>query len=291
MEIDKKILGMTTLIECSSTTYSYSSQGTGFFYAELEEEQDGLKKGPRWRKILNVWLITNRHVAFPKTTLKNGIVIETVPDSLIFNMRESKNEKIEWVPIQLTKEELINRTKLHVDSQVDVVAIKIDDLQTQLVVKNKDRSFIGGAYLTNEDLPSLEQPTIEATSDVVICSYPYAFYDKVNKFPIIKSGIVASSWGADFNGSPHFLVDTKLFPGSSGGLVLSKPTNIAMINGQLHYAKNKQYMLLGIYSGEYSHNTIDSKGQRHSESFGLGIVWYSSLIPKITENGISYSTP
>lgn len=97
--------------------------------------------------------------------------------------------------------------------------------------------------------------------------------------------------GADFNGSPHFLVDAKLFPGSSGGLVISKPTNIAMINGQLHYAKNKQYMLLGIYSGEYSYNTIDSKGQRHSESFGLGIVWYSSLIPKITENGISYPTP
>ena len=57
----------------------------------------------------------------------NGSVIETVPDSLTFNLREEKNGKIEWLPIVLSKDELLKRCKLHSDKNVDIVAIDIDD--------------------------------------------------------------------------------------------------------------------------------------------------------------------
>ena len=285
MTIDSKILGMTTIIECKSKTYNYVSQGTGFFYAELEKEDP--KKvdttAPRWRKIEGVWLITNRHVVFPKVKQADGSTIETIPDVFMFAMREVRNGKVEWVPIELSRDELLKRTKLHPDASIDVAAIKVDDLQVQIVRDNPDKKFVGGMQLTSDNLPSAHQPSIEATSDIVVCSYPYGFYDRVNKFPIIKSGIIASCWSANFNGSPHFLIDAKLFHGSSGGLVISKPLDLAVINGNVMTSKDKQYTFLGIYSGEYTHPNPDGT----EESFGLGIVWYSYLVPEIINKGVS----
>ena len=135
----------------------------------------------------------------------NGSVIETVPDSLTFNLREEKNGEIEWLPIVLSKDELLKRCKLHSDKNVDIVAIDIDDIHKKIITERSGRQIIGGLGVTSSDLPSSSQPTIEATTDVVICSYPYGFYDTVNKFPIIKSGIIASAWAENFNGSPHFV--------------------------------------------------------------------------------------
>ena len=281
---------MTTIINSASITHKYTSQGSGFFYSEIAKEATGPvgENGLGWHKVEGTWLITNRHVAFPSIEQADGTKVETVPDVFVFNMREVKNGRIEWVPIQLSKDELLARTKLHPDPQVDVVAIKIDDLQIKLVTENKERKIIGGIQLSNSNLPSPQQPTIEATTDVVICSYPHGFYDKANKFPIIKSGIISSSWGANFNGSPHFLIDAKLFPGSSGGLVISKPADVAMINGHLMHAKEKQYVFLGIYSGEYYYEKIENGKTVLKEDYGLGIVWYSTLVPQIINNGVTY---
>ncbi len=101
----------------------------------------------------------------------NGSVIETVPDSLTFNLREEKNGKIEWLPIVLSKDELLKRCKLHSDKNVDIVAIDIDDIHKKIITERSGRQIIGGLGVTSSDLPSSSQPTIEATTDVVICSY------------------------------------------------------------------------------------------------------------------------
>jgi hypothetical protein len=49
-----------------------------------------------------------------------------------------------------------------------------------------------------------------------------------------------------------FQIDSQLFPGSSGGLVISKPVNIAVIDGELKYNQSKQFVFLGVYSGEFT---------------------------------------
>ena len=79
------------------------------------------------------------------------------------------------------------------------------------------------------------------------------------------------------------MIDAKLFHGSSGGLVISKPLDIAVINGNVMTSKDKQYTFLGIYSGEYTHPNPDGT----EESFGLGLVWYSYLVPEIINKGVS----
>lgn len=289
MTIDQKILGTTTIVESKYGDGAKSSKGTGFFYSEIAKEAEGpvSKEGLGWHKIEGVWLITNRHVVFPRVNNVDGTYNELIPDSFSFNLREFREGKIEWVPIELSRDNLINRIKLHPLSYVDVVAIKIDDLQMDLIMKDPDRQFINSTNLSNQQLPSESPVKVECTSDIVVCSYPYDFYDKENKFPIVKSGIVASAWGSSFNSRPTFLIDAQLFPGSSGGLVLSKPIDMAMIDGKMMTSKEKQFIFLGIYSGQYSHTTIDAHGKENKESFGLGIVWYSYLIPQIIENGVA----
>lgn len=293
MTVDEKILGMTTLIKSQSTTYGYISQGSGFFYSELADEPTGPineEKQIGWYKVEGEWLITNRHVVFPRITQADGTEKETLPDVFQFYLREVKSGKLEWLPITLNQDELKARTRLHPNPEVDVAAIKIDDLWTGLITKDSSRHIINPMLLTNRDLPDHFPVKLESTTDVIICSYPHEFYDVENKFPIIKSGIIASSWNSNFNGKPFFLVDAKLFPGSSGGMVLSKPVDIAVINGQLMRSDEKRSSLLGVYSGEFSHPTKDKDGNTVKEPFGLGIVWYSRLIPDIIKTGSPIGT-
>lgn len=290
MTVDEKIIGMTTLIKSQSSKYGYKAQGSGFFYLELADEPTGPineEKQIGWYKIEGEWLITNRHVALPRIKKADGTETETYPDVFQFNLREIKGGKIEWLPVTLTQDELKARIKLHPDPSVDVVAIKVGDLVGN-IRSNRSIHIVDLIQLTNRDLPDTFPVKLEATSDVIICSYPYGFYDQKNKFPIIKSGIIASSWNTDFNGKPYFLVDAKLFPGSSGGLVLSKPVDIALINGQLMHSDEKRFCLLGVYSGEFRHPMKDKDGKEQEEPFGLGIVWYSRLIPEIIKNGRQY---
>jgi hypothetical protein len=73
-----------------------------------------------------------------------------------------------------------------------------------------------------------------------------------------------------------------------------KPTNFAMIDGKPMHNNTKQFVLLGVYSGEpiYQSNPIDLDELTviKKESYGLGNVWYSYLIPEIIDSGIMLQT-
>ena len=288
LSVNQQILEMTTIVNCQSSKYRYTSQGSGFFYSELAKEPSGPineEKQLGWYQVLGTWLVTNRHVVFPQIVAPvKGQKIETVPDSFTFNFKEVIGDEVKWIPVTLSQNDLLKRTLLHADDTVDVVAIKVDDLATNLILSKAHPNMMSSCKVTDRDLPSSSPLTIEATSDVVICSYPHGFYDTVNKYPIVKSGIIASSWGKPFNGTRTFLVDANLFPGSSGGLVLSKPTDIARINGKVMHSDYKHYVFLGVYSGQYNYVGKNPDGTTKVESYGLGIVWYSDLVHEIVNS-------
>lgn len=283
---DRDLYGLTTLIECGTT--QFKSQGSGFYYNVMSPKDPNIDGG-QWRKIEGTYLITNRHVALPKLN-----ECEILPDYFVFNLREIIRDKVEWVPISLNKEQLKQRMLLHHNDNIDIAAIKVDDLIIDIIKANPNRHFIIGSSLSNDNLPSNSPLTIDVTSDIIVASYPRGFYDIANKFPIVKSGIISSGWGLNFNDMPIFLIDAQLFPGSSGGLVISKPTNVAMIDGQLMHNQEKQFVFLGVYSGEpvqqcapfeFGDMTIIRKN-----SYGLGTAWYSHLIPEIVTNCVTYNS-
>ena len=133
---------------------------------------------------------------------------------------------------------------------------------------------------------------MEVADDVVVIGYPRGFYDHTNLYPIVKSGIIASRWGFNFNGLPYFLIDAKLFPGSSGSIVVSKPQNITVDGGMVFCAKEKQFTFLGIYSGELIRQPhpieMDDITIIRKEGFNLGTVWYGSLVDEIIRDGKPY---
>lgn len=282
ISFDKDLYGLTTLIECDTT--KFKSRGSGFYYNEISPKDPNVDGG-QWRKIRGTYLITNRHVALPKIN-----ECEVLPDHFVFNLREVINDKVEWVPIILNQEQLKQRLLLHNNNDVDVVAIKVDDVIIEVVSHNTDRKFIIGGSLSNDNLPINSPIEIDVTSDIIVASYPRGYYDIANKFPIVKSGIISSGWGLHFNNMPTFLIDAQLFPGSSGGLVISKPTNIAMIDGQLMHSEKKQFVFLGVYSGEPVQQCapfdLGDMTIIRKNSYGLGTVWYSSLISEIISNGV-----
>ena len=80
MDLEERIYGATTLIECSYK--NMRTQGTGFYFSDLEEK-DSNKGVDQYRQVLGIWIITNRHVALPKVNNK-----EVIPDVFIFNLRQ-----------------------------------------------------------------------------------------------------------------------------------------------------------------------------------------------------------
>lgn len=290
---ERELFSVTTIIITNTIKNGnmHTGQGTGFFYNEITPA-DPTKKGAQWHRIDKYWLITNRHVVLPK--IDNT---ECVPDQVVFGIRRLINDGIDWEFICIKKAELLQLLKLHSDPTVDVAAVDVSGLIHQAIKKELEKTpgqcnLLVPATLTAANLPQNQPIDINVTSDIVVASYPKGFYDTVNKFPIVKSGIIASAWGYNFRGCPMFEIDAQLFPGSSGGLVISKPTQFTIIGGAPHYSAKKQFVLLGVYSGEYTwRDTIEVDGKKIAitKSYGLGNVWYSYLIPEIITKGTGYA--
>lgn len=284
MKVDDAFHGITTLVHASTTLAHIS--GGGFFYHKFSDEKEA-GTGPRWRYVEKMWLVTNRHIALPTFHKK-----EYLPDQFTFNLRKiDSNEQLKWEPITLSKTAFQERAKFHVDSRVDICVIDVLDL---LMEKSKSGERLLQWYsVSKEHLPGNNNIFIEVADDIIIAGYPESFYDEINLYPIVKSGIIASKWGAFFNGEPCFLIDAKLFPGSSGSIVVSKPTDIAIIDGRPIYAKEKQFAFLGIFSEDSFQYDIAgdvSNSDNFQQSLNLGTVWYGHLVEEIIEKGVGFSS-
>jgi hypothetical protein len=68
--------------------------------------------------------------------------------------------------------------------------------------------------------PSLKiRLDLSAMEDIVFVGYPSGLRDTKNSLPLIRRGITSTPIWNDFQGSPHFLIDAGVFPGSSGSPV------------------------------------------------------------------------
>jgi hypothetical protein len=282
MKIDDKLHSLTTII--ITNVPPNTSQGTGFFYHILEEKDP--TKDAQWREIKQTFLITNRHVLLPIMDGK-----ENIPNQFTFHIRTiNESEGINWLPISLDQNELIKRAKVHQKSNIDIAVVEVGDLIKELA---KDEIPIAFSCVGEDDFPGMNKINVEVTDDVIIAGYPKGFHDEFNKFPIVKTGIIASRWLSPFQGEPKFLIDAKLFPGSSGSIVISKPTNSVIDNGSILISEEKQFSFLGIFSGEPLQISepidMDEIIITTKKSFNVGFVWYFYLIPEIINGGVSIS--
>lgn len=266
-------------------------QGSGFFYSRFlpgsKENPEYGKKGTEWRTVKDIWLVTNRHVIIPRVEDK-----EVPPTKLQFHFRKyDKTEHLKWDPITLSIGEIESLAKFHPYNSVDVAVINITEIMLSRV--KVCETFIDPYLLSSQNFAGENNLDVHASSDVIIVGYPKGYYDDVNLFPIVKLGIIASRWAVGFQGNPYFLIDAKLFPGSSGSVVLSKPSNIFMQGNLPMYSNQSRFAFLGIFSGEPKFRedpvVIGDLTVTQSHGFNLGIVWYADLVEEIISQGVSLS--
>lgn len=284
MNIDDTLHGISTPLQVNIRDLSI--QATGFFYEDLAPE-DPNKKGYYWREVKETWIVSNRHVFLPEIEGK-----ESIPILITFPMRKIVGNNLEWDTIIMKHDDIKQRLKLLADSTVDVAMLRIGDLITKRI-HGETTKYMSWSAVNVDYLPNNCNIPVQVADDVIIIGYPRGFYDTYNLFPIVKSGIVASRWGMHFQNKPVFLIDAKLFPGSSGSIVLSKPTYSIVTDGPIAGYKEAHFAFLGIYSGEpYLQEEpidLDDITIIRKHSFNLGTVWYAELVVDILNKGIVYS--
>lgn len=256
------ILNATTIINTESTNGDLG-QGSGFFYAKYTNKND-----------ISVWLISNRHVLLPNNVY---------PKTITYNARKFINGKYQLVPFTINELECRKRLRVSPDPNIDVAAFEITkDYQNYFSSDSIQLEDL--SVFTKESCTYTKDNFPEVGDDVLIVGYPRGYYDQVNTFPIVKSGVISSWYGKDFNGAPIFLIDSKLFPGSSGSLVISKPQKLFFEGGNLKFSDIKTSNLIGIFSGEFTQDRkleTENFDIKIKDSYNLGIVWYPKLIEEI----------
>ena len=255
---------MTTLVQVE--TPEASVQGSGFFYGVHGQPPEPGKPGFQWIP-LDLWVVTNRHVVRPKL---DGV--EVCPSTITVRLRRwDAFGRMSWGSVVLSGSDVDDRVKLHPNERVDVAVINVSELLGQELESQRGEFTYASPFPLSRGLFARhnKELQVEAASDVLVVGYPRGFYDDVNLFPIVKSGVVASRWGAGFKGDPCFLIDAKLFPGSSGSVVISKPSVLGLRDGQLFHTRDgaKAFALLGVFSAGYD--------------LDLGVVWYAEAIEDI----------
>lgn len=266
--VDKQLLYVTTLITSKALGNNYSASGF-FFQCDLPEGEKDL--------LANYWLVTNRHALYAKNEINRT---KHLKDELTFRVRaeEVGTGVLKWIEVTLNKDELRQKTKVLPDYGIDVAVIDVRDKVKEALDPINDIN-VTIAPIHESELADKSRFPIEVCDDVMVVGYPGGYYDVANLYPIVKNGTIASMWGADFRGTKGFAIDAKLFPGSSGSLVITKPCKEDLQDGKyLVFKKEKLFYCLGVYSGEPLFN---------GETFDLGQVWYYSLIPETISNGVS----
>ena len=282
MDLNDKFNQMTTRIEVQA--HGCVSQGTGFFYNSLVPTT---KEGPQWRKVEGIWVATNRHILLP--TISGT---EVGPERVTLYLRRiNERGMMEWLEVAFAENELERRVRFHPSKSVDVALVDVMDCFTTKVAAGQ--TLAGPYTLGAEQLAGQNNITVEVGDDILVAGYPRGFYDDVNLFPIVKAGIIASRWGAHFRGQPCFLIDAKLFPGSSGSVVVSKPIDFVIKDGSPMFSEEKQFALLGIFSGEpqllEDPVEIGDLTVTRKSGFDLGLVWYAQAIEEARTEGVGIS--
>jgi S1-C subfamily serine protease len=264
--ISEELLFAIVLIE--TTTNGVKGFATGFVY--LAQRSD--------RQIPVI--VTNRHVISGATSA-----------TMTFTRRGDEGPDIgHRVAVQI--DEFEQRWFGHHRPDTDIVVMPISAISAEIKATGKQpyyRAIPESMIPTEADVSGLD-----ALEEVVIYGYLSGFYDTYNLLPIVRRGMTATPIRFDYEGSPGFLVDAPIFPGSSGGPVLINSTaEYVDINGTMHFGDRRTYFL-GVISkyfhGQGSHlqlvplNIQTAVRGTVQQPINLGLALKSSLVRETVDS-------
>ncbi len=259
------------------------SRGTGF----LIFKNLGYMKG-------QVFLITNKHLlpregppGDPKD-IKVRVVVRGVDGS-------SRVEDVS-VPVVGPDGKYLNSVRVHPDPATDVAAINIattafgSRFQVLIDAITTGKRLDTSMLLTPD---KLQAEKIGLGSQVYVLGFPAALFDPRNVSPVLRMGVISTdprngySFSDDLRrttGLPShidgFLIDSSVYPGSSGSLVIAGPDYHPKSSSKHPEKDNWQPYILGIVAGSIP---IFDTNLRSYERIGLGIVYSADTVKEVIE--------
>ena len=137
----------------------------------------------------------------------------------------------------------------HPDPDVDVVILLVSEPLNWMADEGHRPFFrtIGTDQFASQD----EISDCDAVEEITFVGYPNGIYDEVNLLPVVRRGITATPVGVDYSGSPVFLIDASVFPGSSGSPV------VLMTSGRTYRSRGggvivgSRFFLLGLVASVF----------------------------------------
>lgn len=236
--------------------------GTGFLVGRRESANT---------KAFTVYVITNKHVVHNKKRLYvrfNNITHNGVKD----------------LPMKLVDDAGQLSFSTHPSENADVVAIQISP---QIILDRGSSLHFFHLDGHAQTLAQMQKSGIDEGSLVYALGFPMNLVNDTVKAPICRLGCIARIADAFLNptGSDSYLVDVDVFPGNSGGPIISRPESLS-IKGTPH---NSSALLIGILSAylPYRDKLVSQQTGEvrmvQAENSGLTIVHPVDRIKEVVE--------
>lgn len=222
MEVESffdQVFFTTVRLECVGAGKSWV--GTGFVYA-VETTQGTAH-----------FLVSNKHVLADAETVTAGMVRE-----------EGGKPQLGSATLTMIQGFGPHIWSGHPDPAVDVAVMPFWDVLQSMQQRCASpffRSIPEGMALTTESAAQLD-----SVVDVTFVGYPSGIFDTKNLLPIVRRGTTATPIMVDYRGTPAFLVDASVFPGSSGSPVFLVESGISFKRGGGWTLGEVRQLFLGV---------------------------------------------
>jgi hypothetical protein len=155
----------------------------------------------------------------------------------------------------------INRGELpvlcHPDPNVDLALMPIAPILNML---SESGIKFHVTQLSENDFPAPHvESALHAASGILMIGFPNGLMDEHNNLPLVRRGILATPYAADYMGRPDFVVDIASFGGSSGSPVFAVfDQTVPNENGGLNFLAQPAINLIGIL---HSGPTLTAEGR------------------------------
>jgi S1-C subfamily serine protease len=111
-------------------------------------------------------------------------------------------------------------------------------------------------------------------ASLLVVGFPPGFHDTLHHMPIVRHGVIASSFGLRFEGHGYFLTDARTHRGTSGAPVVMRASDKAELGDAL------PWRLLGVHSSRLD---VGARDLNLDEALGLNCVWYADILLTLTD--------
>lgn len=259
----EELLFSTVMIK--TNTPDGKKSGTGFFFNYQFKENRAMP-----------FIVTNRHV-----------VKDATSGDFIFHVKNPDDDfTILESPLNYHIDNFGKRWTFHDNPHIDIALMPFLPLMNDVFTQTKKQIF----YKT---IPSNFIPTeddikdkIDAIEEIIFLGYPKGILDEKHFLPIVRRGITATAINFDFNGKPKFLIDSAVFPGSSGSPVFicnmgsySTRGKGLTVGNRIFFLGILSAMIISKNSLEYIPSpTVQVPNLKYNQLLNLGHVYKSFLI-------------